>query len=279
MSDIELSENRVAKRQRNYNLSSKRSPNWSAEEVQLLCEFVREHKTRLFSKSEKGSQAHKKRLWEKAARLINGVGNVGRDWNQVRKKWKDLSYYARNIHKDSGESPSNDTAYSSTSSDVSSSAGVTSSGDSQPQVCIKVESDSTWSNEDLLTPIEVPGIEITENVAEKSTADIRIDEVTSQSDCCSVHVTKEVVPANKATRKMSAYEVTRLEIEKERLQVEKSALECLKDISYGLRRVNVNISRLKRRRRSGSYGCRSKRRRAAPIHREETETESSEYEL
>nr|XP_002130671.1 uncharacterized protein LOC100182713 [Ciona intestinalis] len=81
----------------------KRSPNWSPFEIRILCEFVKENKTQLFgsTKKTKGVNANKKKMWEKAASSINASSGRNRDWIQVRKKWKDLSYYAKNCQRKS----------------------------------------------------------------------------------------------------------------------------------------------------------------------------------
>ena len=72
-------------------------------EVRTLCEFVKTHKEKLFGLGEeankKGVNAAKKKHWELAASIINEQFATKRHWSQVRKKWKDLSYYARNPDK------------------------------------------------------------------------------------------------------------------------------------------------------------------------------------
>ncbi|CAK8673749.1 unnamed protein product [Clavelina lepadiformis] len=81
----------------------RRSPNWSTSEIQILCDFVRENKAQLFGIGQvggkKGINAIKKKHWEICAAMINTKAGKSRHWSQVRKKWKDLSYFARSCQK------------------------------------------------------------------------------------------------------------------------------------------------------------------------------------
>ena len=80
---------------------------WSAEELKILSEFVKEHKAReLFGSSGKGTRAPanmkkiKKAQWQLAGQAPLENGGPKRDWQKVRKKWGELASKARKYRHD-----------------------------------------------------------------------------------------------------------------------------------------------------------------------------------
>lgn len=75
-----------------------RSPNWSIEEVRVLCKYVADKYIKMFgiSGQRKGTTAVRKLHWLKVTKEINEISAQDRQWKQVRKKWQDLYYAAKN---------------------------------------------------------------------------------------------------------------------------------------------------------------------------------------
>ncbi|XP_072023203.1 LOW QUALITY PROTEIN: uncharacterized protein, partial [Amphiura filiformis] len=72
---------------------------YSENEVQALLKFVEANKPLLFGNGGKGSSKEEKvkaRTWKKAAIALRAVGGPERDWQKIRKKWRDLAFLGRN---------------------------------------------------------------------------------------------------------------------------------------------------------------------------------------
>ena len=76
----------------------KRSPRWSAMEVEELLKFVKDNRSSLFGTachSSANIEKVKCDSWKKCCNNIDTVGAGRRDWQAVRKKWQDLASEAR----------------------------------------------------------------------------------------------------------------------------------------------------------------------------------------
>nr|XP_039270217.1 uncharacterized protein LOC120344938 [Styela clava] len=78
-----------------------RSPNWSLNEIRILCSYVKVNYVRILGSHNDGpgKNAKRQRHWEKVTEMINEQSGQTRVWKQVRKKWVDLTYMVKSYKR------------------------------------------------------------------------------------------------------------------------------------------------------------------------------------